>query len=92
MTRKHGIRAPTRPRNEDAATTMSNQDKQITLLINRVEQLMGERDEAVGKVGRLEDQVDNLKTENDHMNRAHIRLLGWQDAVRELTPKFTLED
>lgn len=35
MTRKHGIRAPRKPRGESAAVTISNQDKQIKLLIDR---------------------------------------------------------
>jgi FtsZ-binding cell division protein ZapB len=99
MTRKHGIRSPKAPAGEDPKVTIELQEKQINLLIRRTMDLQVERDELsrnvslhMGDIRRLKDRVAELESENDSMNRAHIRLLGWQDAVRELTPKFTLED
>lgn len=91
MTRKLGIRAPRRPKDESAAVTIANQDKQIRLLIDRcakldgvltaandlIDDIKGERDAAV-------DKNISLALTCDGMQEVHQRMLGWQDCAREI--------
>ncbi len=44
--KKHGIRAPRRPRGESVKVTIGNQEKQIKVLIDRCEELRKQADES----------------------------------------------
>lgn len=94
--RQHKIRAPRKPRGEDLSVTMANQDRQIQLLIDRVEELRKERDELGRKVSfqmadieRLRDEVESYRLTYEAMTEAANRMRGWQDCAREIiSPLF----
>jgi mannitol-1-phosphate/altronate dehydrogenase len=82
---------PRKPRGESAKVTIAMQDKQISMLVNRVEQLLKERDIWKHDCNQAEEVADNVQHQLkglDHILRsteaAHTRLLGWQDCAREI--------
>lgn len=91
MTRKHGIRAPRKPRGEDPAVTIPNQAKQITLLIDRCDFLQHTLD---AKTMLADELSKSLAGTLDQLNltagclgdtqQAYTRLQGWQDCAREM--------
>lgn len=97
--KSHGIEAPRKPRGENHAVTIANQEKQIQLLIDRCEVLQKERDELalkavyqMGDIMRMQDDVAHYKLTFENMNEARLRMVGWQDCAREMLgqlPPFT---
>lgn len=81
---KSKIRPPRKPRGEDPKVTIANQERQITLLIDRVTAL--ERDNRTMKQER--DLVYNMAAHDKERvaqaEATHKRLLGWQDCAREM--------
>jgi hypothetical protein len=67
------IRPPRVPKNEALKVTILNQEKQIVLLIDRVEEVVKERDEFKRRLAMAE-QIATV----------YERLLGWQDCAREI--------
>ena len=91
MTRKHGIRAPRKPKGEDPQVTIANQDKQIKLLIDRVDFLTKEvefhqhRYERSGESHRSERAIwDASMQDFNDKSIAYTRIQGWQDCAREI--------
>jgi len=89
--KKHGIRAPRKPRGEAAAITIGNQDKQIQLLIDRCctlendnRKLQQQRDDADAKYLGQFGQSGDILLELGKVQTAYTRMLGWQDCAREL--------
>lgn len=70
--------------------TIANQDKQIRQLIERVQvisianqKLEAQRDEALRDIQSHRDVGESLMDQIGQMEKANIRLLGWQDCARE---------
>lgn len=89
MTRKHGIRPSRRPRKEDPYVTIGNQDKQIKLLIERIQILNRQIESGEAVVQQLNHSLDvardKVQTCDDLQNIIQ-RMKGWQDCARELLP------
>lgn len=85
------VRAPRKPKDEELAVTVANQDKQIKVLIERCQELCKERDDLGGKVShqmadiaRLTDSLGREKESLAAMTHVMDRLRGWQDCAREV--------
>ena len=88
---KRTVRAPRIPKGESQSVTIANQEKQISLLIDRCEELRKERDQfqeawlAEKKNANEEfasyEEATRLVTE---ASRKITRIEGWQDCAREL--------
>lgn len=78
--RRQRIMAPRKPRGEDPKVTISNQERQIKLLIDRCQAL----EEKNHRIERNIDDMNDAEEWADEVHTAYIRLLGWQDCIREL--------
>jgi hypothetical protein len=85
------VRAPRKPKGEDLAVTVANQDKQITVLIARCEELSAlrdqyksDRDVARAEISRLKQAMETQKSDRQSMIHVLDRLRGWQDCAREI--------
>ena len=99
------IRPPRRPKNEDPEVTIANNKLGIKLLIERVQVLTKERDDALKELQSVADLSAHRATEIENhkscgqllcdkiaaMEKAHTRLQGWQDCARELIESLTLQ-
>jgi hypothetical protein len=74
------IHPPKIPKNEAAQVTIAMQQKQIEMLLDRCETLLREKDIAEGRAEMMGHMTQELCQTQD----AYKRLLGWQDAMREL--------
>lgn len=88
---KTRVRPPRKPRGEDPAVTIANQDRQIKMLIERVEflrkrelELMEERNKALDEIQSHRETGESLCYRIDQMEKAHTRTQGWQDCAREI--------
>jgi chromosome segregation ATPase len=88
MTRKLRIKSPTTPAGEDPMVTISNQEKQIDMLLKRIEQLMLQVDtyasdcrKAESALGTANDQIASLQVKISDMRAVATRMMGWQDAA-----------
>ena len=91
MTRKSGIKPPPIPPGEDPMVTIGTQEKQIDMLLKRIETLTEQCDtyakdcrEAEMKLDEVCARVKILESKVTDMRAAAVRMLGWQDAAREL--------
>jgi hypothetical protein len=68
------VRAPRKPKDEDLAVTVSNQDKQIKLLIDRVEGLIAENGALKSDKANLLHRCQKVSEleEKDAYNRGYI--------------------
>jgi hypothetical protein len=89
------IRPPRKPKGEDLAVTIANQDKQIVLLLDRIEDLRKERNvwehdckQAEGKSDFAQLEILELKTEIEAVKSANTRLLGYQDCAKKIIEMF----
>jgi chromosome segregation ATPase len=89
------IKPPNKPRDEPVLVTIENQDRQITLLISRVEHLTSELAESTKQREALEQSWSSLSDEytrlSDQLGKvqaANTRLLGFQDCARETIKLF----
>ena len=85
------IKPPRIPPGEELKVTIANQEKQISLLLDRCEGLRKERDDLgkkvsfqMGDIARLEDEVGRLTLVSQQMEQAHVRMEGWRDCAREI--------
>jgi hypothetical protein len=67
------VKAPRRPKNEEPKVTVAMQDRQISVLIARVQEVVKERDELQRRLAMAE-QIATV----------YERLRGWQDCAREI--------
>jgi hypothetical protein len=74
------IRPPRKPKGEDSAVTIANQDNQIKLLIERMEEYRKEAD----RLQKISMELDELRQHSFKKEQANCRLLGWQDCAREV--------
>lgn len=100
--KKPTIRPPRAPKGEAASVTVANQAREIDNLISRVQVLVKLNDEATAGLRRanskLEDaagireemaiEIASLERGAEQLEKAHIRLLGWQDCAREMIDKI----
>ncbi len=89
------ISPPRKPKGEDLAVTVENQDRQIRLLIDRVQHLTDELAESNKQREALEQSWVSLSDEHTRISEqlmkvqaANSRLLGFQDCSRELFQIF----
>jgi chromosome segregation ATPase len=89
------IKPPSKPRSEAVLVTISNQDRQIELLIARVEHLTNELAESTKQREALEQSWTSLSDEytrvSDQLSKisaANTRILGFQDCAREVIKMF----
>jgi hypothetical protein len=83
---------PRKPRGEAAKVTIANQDKQIRLLIDRCEDLRLTRDKQESYISQILGELEKSHRREEEAEKAHLRVLGWQDLARELLqPKSTGE-
>jgi hypothetical protein len=80
-----------KPPGEDLVVTVANQDRQIQVLIDRVEELRKERDVLGLKVrvqmediARHKDAGESLSEEVFRLKYVIARMEGWQDCAREI--------
>ena len=85
------ISPPRKPKGEDYAVTIANQDHQIKLLIDRVQHLTDELAESNKQREALEqswvalsDEHTRLADQLGKVQAANIRLQGFQDCAREV--------
>ncbi len=85
------ISPPRKPKGEDLAVTVENQDRQIRLLIDRVQHLTDELAESNKQHLALEeswvalsDEHTRLADQLSKVQAANTRLLGFQDCAREV--------
>ncbi len=95
---KSTIRPPRRPAKEDPAVTIANQSRQIDNLVERIQIVVKERDEAMRlhrlaldgladnrrKIAELERDLSNRMLRLNNLSSSHERMLGWQDCAREV--------
>lgn len=95
---KPTIRPPRAPKGEAASVTVANQAREIDNLISRVQVLVKLNEEATTELRMANSKLDDasgireeMATEIASMGRyveqlekAHNRLLGWQDCAREI--------
>ena len=95
---KAKIKPPRAPKGESPKVTIANQERQINLLITRLEtvnrdnqSLEKERDDWKRLAEDVQEELsarNTLSAEQDtglaDMERAYDRLLGWQDCAREM--------
>jgi len=103
--KKTTIRPPRAPKGEDPEVTIANNKLGIKLLIERVQVLTKERDEALKELQSVADLSAQRATEIEshkscgqllcdkiaEMEKAHIRLQGWQDCAREMIESLTMQ-
>ena len=85
------ITPPRKPKGEDPADTIAMQDRQINMLINRIEQLTGDLAESHKEKESVErswtatsDMIVETSHRLDKVSAANTRLLGYQDCAREV--------
>jgi len=81
---KHGIRAPRKPKGELAKVTIANQDKQIKLLIDRVQEISEAREKILVEADISDGLAKDANRRVDDMRLVIERLQGWQDCAREM--------
>lgn len=98
MTSKSGIRPPRPPKRESPAVTIAMQQRQIEMLVDRMEvmrkrelELTTERNNANDRTREKEAEVgiayQRLQASDDKLVRMELameRMLGWQDCAREV--------
>ncbi len=91
MTRKPTLKAPPIPKSENPAITLANQERQINMLLARIEQLTEQVDTYAKDCRHAEEVSDKTQMKLDDMRQhsfelEHIksRLLGWQCCAREV--------
>ena len=85
------IKPPRKPRGEDPTVTIANQDMQIRNLIERCIVLSADnlkmeqdRDRLIRELDIHRDAGERLMDKLSQMEKAHVRLSGWQDCAREI--------
>lgn len=78
------IRPPRAPKGEDAKVTIANQEKQISLLLDRCEELRKERDEFERKFLGQFEMSGSLAKQLSDCQASYTRMQGWQDLAREI--------
>ena len=85
------IKPPRKPKGEDLSITVANQDRQIVLLLDRIEELRKECDYRQVQQERAQESFKSERAIFDESARdynaksiANYRLLGWQDCAREV--------
>ena len=84
------IKAPKIPVNEDATVTISNQERQINMLLSRVEQLTEESDDWRHKFEGQFKVAGSLAEENGKLLAVVARMEGWRDCAREIIGSMEL--
>lgn len=91
MTSKSGIRPPRPPKRESPAVTIAMQQKQIEMLVDRMEVLRKREFELGNQINMANDRSKELEEqrkyfENKHklLQLAYIRMEGFQDCAREV--------
>lgn len=84
MTRKHGIRAPRKPRGEDPAVTIANQARQIKVLIDRCSELSEARDAAMAEADISDGLAKFANERAEKLECVIARMEGWRDCAREI--------
>lgn len=94
---KPTIRPPRAPKGEDPKVTIANHAREIDNLISRVQVLVklneaattglrmanSKLDDASGIREEMATEIASLERDAEQLEKAHIRLLGWQDCARE---------
>lgn len=83
------IKPPRKPRGESPKITIANQDNQIRLLIDRCEELRVTRDKQEAYISQILGELEKSHRREEEAEKAHLRMLGWQDLARELLHKST---
>jgi len=91
MSRKPIIKAPPIPKQEDPAVTIDMQDKQINMLLARIEQLTEQVDTYAKDCRKAEEvsdktqmKLDDIRQHSFELEHIKSRLLGWQCCAREV--------
>ncbi len=98
MTRKPRIKPPPVPAGEDPLITIGNQEKQIDMLLKRIETLTAQVDTYARDCRKAEEafeaaefRIKTLESNTLNMRATHTRLAGWQDCAREMFDKLVRE-
>ena len=78
------IRPPRIPLGETRLVTIANQEKQISLLLDRCEELRRERDEFERKYRFQSEIASDLAGKLADVQTAYTRMEGWRDLAREI--------
>ena len=84
------IKAPKIPVNEDATVTISNQERQINMLLSRVEQLTEQNVELELNLQGQREMVSSLSGEISSLQDVVARMEGWRDCAREIIGSMEL--